>query len=95
MRWIYYYKHERRDIAVLEQLKLINELDVEEKNILSKLIETFISKNASKIIYRKYCYTLVSFCNRKQNCFIKYKTHRKNGGFLFTLFKIFFANLGQ
>lgn len=41
------------DTAVLEQLKLINELDTEEKNILLKLIETFVSKKRFKIIYRK------------------------------------------
>ncbi|WP_183148150.1 hypothetical protein [Chryseobacterium nematophagum] len=32
------------DTAALEQLKLINKLDNEEKNILLKLIETFVSK---------------------------------------------------
>lgn len=36
------------DFAVLEQLKLINELDKEEKNILLKLIETFVSKKRFK-----------------------------------------------
>lgn len=36
------------DTAVLEQLKLINELDNEEKNILLKLIETFVSKKRFK-----------------------------------------------
>lgn len=36
------------DSAVLEQLKLINELDKEEKNILLKLIETFVSKKRFK-----------------------------------------------
>lgn len=36
------------DKATLEQLQLINELDEEEKNILLKLIETFISKKRFK-----------------------------------------------
>lgn len=39
------------DTAVLEQLKLINELDTEEKNILLKLIETFVSKKR----FKDYC----------------------------------------
>jgi hypothetical protein len=32
------------DKAALEELQLVNELDEEEKNILLKLIETFVSK---------------------------------------------------
>lgn len=36
------------DKATLEQLKLINELDTEEKTILLKLIETFVSKKRFK-----------------------------------------------
>jgi hypothetical protein len=36
------------DKATLEQLKLINELDSEEKTILLKLIETFVSKKRFK-----------------------------------------------
>jgi len=36
------------DKAALEQLQLINELDDEEKNILLKLIETFVSKKRFK-----------------------------------------------
>ncbi|MDM1554646.1 XRE family transcriptional regulator [Chryseobacterium indologenes] len=41
------------DTAVLKQLKLINELDTEEKNILLKLIETFVSKKRFKDYLRK------------------------------------------
>jgi transcriptional regulator with XRE-family HTH domain len=41
------------DTAVLEQLKLINELDNEEKNILLKLIETFVSKKRFKDYLQK------------------------------------------
>ncbi len=41
------------DSAVLEQLKLINELDTEEKNILLKLIETFVSKKRFKDYLQK------------------------------------------
>lgn len=37
-----------KDNTVLEQLKLINELEAEEKNILLKLIETFVSKKRFK-----------------------------------------------
>jgi hypothetical protein len=36
------------DKAAIEQLQLINELDEEEKNILLKLIETFVSKKRFK-----------------------------------------------
>jgi Mlc titration factor MtfA (ptsG expression regulator) len=36
------------DKATLEQLQLINELDPEEKTILLKLIETFVSKKRFK-----------------------------------------------
>lgn len=36
------------DKAALEQLQLINELEEEEKNILLKLIETFVSKKRFK-----------------------------------------------
>jgi transcriptional regulator with XRE-family HTH domain len=36
------------DKATLEQLKLINELESEEKTILLKLIETFVSKKRFK-----------------------------------------------
>lgn len=36
------------DKATLEQLKLINELEPEEKSILLKLIETFVSKKRFK-----------------------------------------------
>jgi transcriptional regulator with XRE-family HTH domain len=38
------------DKATLEQLKLINELDTEEKTILLKLIETFVSKKRLLLI---------------------------------------------
>lgn len=41
------------DITVLDQLKLINELDTEEKNILIKLIETFVSKKRFKDYLQK------------------------------------------
>ena len=37
-----------QDKATLEQLQLINELEEEEKNILLKLIETFVSKKRFK-----------------------------------------------
>ncbi len=46
------------DTAVLEQLKLINELDTEEKNILLKLIETFVSKKRFKEYLQKNIATL-------------------------------------
>jgi len=46
------------DTAVLEQLKLINELDNEEKNILLKLIETFVSKKRFKDYLQKNIATL-------------------------------------
>ena len=46
------------DTAVLEQLKLINELDTEEKNILLKLIETFVSKKRFKDYLQKNIATL-------------------------------------
>ncbi|HAO05880.1 helix-turn-helix transcriptional regulator [Chryseobacterium mucoviscidosis] len=46
------------DTAVLEQLKLINELDAEEKNILLKLIETFVSKKRFKDYLQKNIATL-------------------------------------
>jgi hypothetical protein len=36
------------DTIALEQLQLINELDMEGKNILLKLIETFVSKKRFK-----------------------------------------------
>ncbi|KQK24353.1 hypothetical protein AR438_17135 [Chryseobacterium aquaticum] len=42
-----------QDTAVLEQLKLINDLDNEEKNILLKLIETFVSKKRFKDYLQK------------------------------------------
>ena len=41
------------DKATLEQLQLINELDKEEKNILLKLIETFVSKKRFKDYLQK------------------------------------------
>ena len=41
------------DKATLEQLHLINELDKEEKNILLKLIETFVSKKRFKDYLQK------------------------------------------
>lgn len=41
------------DKATLEQLQLINELEKEEKNILLKLIETFISKKRFKDYLQK------------------------------------------
>jgi len=46
------------DKAVLEQLQLINELDKEEKNILLKLIETFVSKKRFKDYLEKNIATL-------------------------------------
>lgn len=42
-----------QDTATLEQLKLINELDTEEKSILLKLIETFVSKKRFKDYLQK------------------------------------------
>ncbi len=41
------------DKATLEQLQLINELDAEEKTILLKLIETFVSKKRFKDYLQK------------------------------------------
>jgi transcriptional regulator with XRE-family HTH domain len=41
------------DKAVLEKLQLINELEEEEKNILLKLIETFVSKKRFKDYLQK------------------------------------------
>jgi hypothetical protein len=41
------------DTIALEQLQLINELDMEEKNILLKLIETFVSKKRFKDYLQK------------------------------------------
>ena len=41
------------DKATLEQLQLINELDKEEKTILLKLIETFVSKQRFKDYLQK------------------------------------------
>ena len=41
------------DKATLEQLQLINELDTEEKTILLKLIETFVSKKRFKDYLQK------------------------------------------
>jgi transcriptional regulator with XRE-family HTH domain len=46
------------DKATLEQLQLINELDAEEKNILLKLIETFVSKKRFKDYLQKNIATL-------------------------------------
>jgi plasmid maintenance system antidote protein VapI len=46
------------DKATLEQLQLINELDIEEKNILLKLIETFVSKKRFKDYLQKNIDTL-------------------------------------
>jgi transcriptional regulator with XRE-family HTH domain len=42
-----------QDSATLEQLRLINELETEEKNILLKLIETFVSKKRFKDYLQK------------------------------------------
>ena len=42
-----------QDSATLEQLRLINELEAEEKNILLKLIETFVSKKRFKDYLQK------------------------------------------
>lgn len=41
------------DKTALEQLQLINELNEEEKNILLKLIETFVSKKGFKDYLQK------------------------------------------
>ena len=41
------------DKVTLEQLNLINELDKEEKTILLKLIETFVSKKRFKDYLQK------------------------------------------
>jgi DNA-binding transcriptional MerR regulator len=41
------------DKLVLEQIQLINDLDEEEKNILLKLIETFVSKKRFKDYLQK------------------------------------------
>jgi len=41
------------DKKALEQLQLINELDTEEKNILFKLIDTFVSKKRFKDYLQK------------------------------------------
>jgi transcriptional regulator with XRE-family HTH domain len=46
------------DKAMLEQLNLINELDSEEKSILLKLIETFVSKKRFKDYLEKNLATL-------------------------------------
>lgn len=46
------------DKATLEQLQLINELEEEEKNILLKLIETFISKKRFKDYLQRNIATL-------------------------------------
>jgi transcriptional regulator with XRE-family HTH domain len=46
------------DKATLEQLQLINELDKEEKTILLKLIETFVSKKRFKDYLQKNIATL-------------------------------------
>jgi hypothetical protein len=51
-------KRKQDEAAVLEQLKLINELDNEEKNILLKLIETFIPKKRFKEYLQKNIATL-------------------------------------
>ena len=40
--------------AAIEQLQLINELEEEEKNILLKLIETFVSKKRFKDYLQKH-----------------------------------------
>ena len=47
-----------KDNETLEQLQLINELDKEEKNILLKLIETFVSKKRFKDYLQKNIATL-------------------------------------
>jgi len=47
-----------QDREALEQLHLINELETEEKNILLKLIETFISKKRFKDYLQKNIATL-------------------------------------
>ena len=47
-----------KDTAMLEQLNLINELDTEEKSILLKLIETFVSKKRFKDYLEKNLATL-------------------------------------
>jgi len=41
------------DKAALEQLQRINELNEEEKGILLKLIETFVSKKKFKDFFQK------------------------------------------
>ncbi|MBP9134782.1 MAG: hypothetical protein KBF75_12185 [Saprospiraceae bacterium] len=41
------------DKAALEQFQLINELDAEEKDLLLKLIETFVSKKRYKDYLQK------------------------------------------
>lgn len=46
------------DKALLEQLQLINELEPDEKNILLKLIETFVSKKRFKDYLQKNIATL-------------------------------------
>jgi transcriptional regulator with XRE-family HTH domain len=46
------------DKAVLEQLQLINELEPDEKNMLLKLIETFVSKKRFKDYLQKNIATL-------------------------------------
>jgi hypothetical protein len=46
------------DKATLEQLQLINELSDEEKGILLKLIETFVSKKRFKDYLQKNISTL-------------------------------------
>lgn len=46
------------DKATLEQLQLINKLNDEEKNILLKLIETFVSKKRLKDYLQKNIDTL-------------------------------------
>jgi hypothetical protein len=46
------------DKAVIEQLQLINELEPDEKNMLLKLIETFVSKKRFKDYLQKNIATL-------------------------------------
>jgi len=43
----------KKDKETIEQLQLINELDTEEKSILLKLIDTFVSKKRFKDYLQK------------------------------------------
>lgn len=68
------------DTAVLDQLRLINELDAK-KNTLLKLIETYVSKKRSKDYLQKILlrYSFV-LCYKTKQLYNK-KPTATNGGF--------------